>query len=292
MFKLFLSLFLVFTINLIHAQSGEIVSLEELGLSFEIPAGWTGTLEAEAFLLGHHSLPGLMILTQNQSNSAASLKALAMKGIYTDGIALRPVDAFWLKGQERVEGFYQGNFDGAKVKCFAIGLINGLGSGMNIFILTETGKFADKHVTEAKKLASSVQFFRSRDAALTTTWKAKIVGKQLTYMHTSTSSDYSGGSSGISDRRIIKLFPNGSFSYYSNSQSSFSAGDGASGQSGFGYADATRSNQGNFKIYTIGNDSYLELYFEDDKIYEYALKSTSDGKTLLNDSRYFVKALD
>ncbi len=157
---------------------------------------------------------------------------------------------------------------------------------MNILILTTKESFSDKHISEAKKLASSVEFFQSSDTQATSDWKNDIVNTQLKYMYTNTSTDYSGGLSGTSDEVVIKLYSNGSFYYYSNSNSSFSA------QSGFGYVDATKSNEGNYEIYSIGNDTYLELTFTDGKIYEYTLTKSSEGGTLLNGSRYFVVDID
>ncbi len=47
---------------------------------------------------------------------------------------LTPTGEFILNGRNRVEGFYQGYFNGVQVKVYAIGLVNGLGSGMNIFL--------------------------------------------------------------------------------------------------------------------------------------------------------------
>ncbi len=278
--------FLILFAGAIHLKAQERISFQELGLSFEIPSGWTGKLQDEYYLLGHQTIPGLMILSQNSSTTAKGLKSLATRGIFEEGVELKPEGDFRLVGTNKVEGYYKGTFDGAEVKCFAVGLINSQGSGMNIMIVSTNELFSDIHVSEAKKLAGSVKFFESSDTQITTRWKETIVNRQLKYMYTNTSTDYSGGMSGISDETIIKLYPDGSFYYYSNSNSSFSS------YSGFGYVDATKSNRGNYEIYSIGNDTYLELTFTDGKVYEYALTKSSEGRTLLNGSRYFVVDID
>lgn len=275
-------LLFVFQFIVITAFPQTPVSFQELGLSFELPEGWNGQIQEEYYLVGHETMPGLMILFKNSATSAADLKASAQQGIYDEGVQLKPSSDFELKGSNKIEGFYEGIFDGAQVKCFGAGIINSKGSGITILMITTKDQFTDRHISEAKKLASSVEFYEATESEETVTWENNLVGNQLRYMHTSTSNDYSGGMSGTSDDVIIKLYAGGNFYYYSNSNSSFSA------QSGFGYADATDSNEGKYKIYSIGGDSYLELTFVDGKIYEYALSKSVEGETYLNGERYFV----
>ena len=259
---------------------------QELGLSFDIPSGWVGQLSGEAVMLGHHSIAGLIILTENQAKNASSLKALAMEGVVDEGIKLMPTDEFILVGKNRVEGFYQGHFNGTEVKVYAIGLINGLGKGINIIIMTESGKFTQQHQTEANKLAASVRFFKSIDSNVTMKWKNKIVGTQLKYMHTSGSSDYGGGYTGSSDKTFIELCSNNTFSYYSSSQASYS------GSGGSGYAGNSNNNDGTYKISGIGEQAYLSLHFNNGEVYEYQLSTNDQGNTFLNDRRYFVSDLE
>ena len=46
------------------------VEYQELGLSFNIPNGWTGQANGEYVILGHNSITGMMILFENNSTSA------------------------------------------------------------------------------------------------------------------------------------------------------------------------------------------------------------------------------
>lgn len=268
---------------------------QELGLSFDLPTGWQGQLSEEAIFLGHNSIPGLMILTENQSTSASQLKYLAMQGLVDQGIQLTPVDEFKLIGNNRVEGFYQGYYNGSEVKCYVIGLINGLGKGMNIIIMTETHKFSQQHQHAANKLAASVKFFQSSDSAVTTNWKNGLIGKRLKYLSSSSSENIygqSGNYNNASTTVIIDLCANASFSYYSNSHSSFDTGD-SNYAGGFGYADSTKNGAGQYKISSVAGQSYLTLNFNNskdfvgDKVYEYQLSYESD-RVYLDNTRYFV----
>lgn len=269
------------------------VNLQEFGLSFDIPPGWTGQVQGDYIILGHQSIPGLMILFENKTSDAVALKRLAMQGIRDEGIQLNATGNFSVNNNS-VRGMYQGIFSGAQVKSYAIGLINGLGSGINIFILTETNKFSQAHKAEAEKLAKSVKFFKSKKTDQTLQWQNKIVGRQLKYMSTVSDSDYVGGSSGFSEVITIDLCSNGRFIRYYNSHASFNSGDASAEAgsinelSGFGFSDATGQGAGKYKIYSLGEESFLEFTSDKGKVTEYDLSVNDDGATYLDKTRYMV----
>ncbi len=262
------------------------VEFSELGLSLDIPTGWVGQLSDDAVILGHHNLPGLMILTENLNHDVTTLKQQALQGLHDENIQLQAKGDFLIKSNNRVEGMYTGYFNGAEVSCFAIGLINGMGKGMNILIITEKNQFNDQHIHAANQLADSVKFYQAKDSNITTQWKKHLAGNQLKYMNTQGGSDYSGGYSGSSAVRQIDLCTNGQFSYYSNSHSSFSGG--ASGADGFGYANSNGQGEGTYQIHSIGNESVLILNFNTGESVEYNLTVSAEEHTLLDGNRYFV----
>lgn len=273
------------------------IDLPDFGLSFTIPQGWNGQEQDDYIILGHESIPGMMILFENSSSDATELKELAEQGIREEGITLHALGEFKLVSDNRVAGMYEGLYQGAAVKVYATGLINGLGKGMSILIVTSTDQFSETHQKEVEKLANSVKFYEARDSEVTVQWKNKLVGRQLKYLYSDSSSDYSGGYSNFSKTRIINLCRNGSFTHYYNSQSSFAAGDPVDGattgnQVGSGIVDATNDNAGTYKIYTAGNSSYLELIFANESDMEFELGTNSEGFTTLDSERYFLTDLE
>ncbi len=262
------------------------VELAELGLSFDIPAGWVGQLTDDAIILGHNQLSGLMVLTENSSSDPVSLKQQALQGIQDDNIQLRAQGEFIIKHNNRVEGMYTGHFNGAAVSSYGIGLINGLGHGMNILVITEQTQFTEQHKQAANELAASVKFYQAKDSNITQQWKQHLVGNQLKYMKTQGGSDYGGGYSGTSSVRQIDLCSNGQFAYYSNNHSSFSTGSSTPG--GFGYANAQGDGTGSYTIRSLGEESVLILSFNNGDEREYQLSYTAEQHTLLNGQRYFV----
>jgi len=274
--KLIITLLLLTNISLIQAQPlPQHNEFQELGLSFDLPTGWSGQLYEEKVILGHNTISGMILLTENPINNASELKALAMQGFTEEGIVFKPISEFKLVSQNWVEGFYQGYFNGTEIKVFVIGLINGLGKGMNIIILTEFDKFTNQHIAAANELAVSVKFFQSKDSSVTINWKSKIVGMKLKYMNTQ------GGVTGFSITKTFDLCSDGSFSYYASDQSSFDSG------SGFGFAQSNGEGRGTYKITTVANQTYLSLNFNSGEVYEFKLSSES-GRTYLDNTRYFV----
>lgn len=250
------------------------IELQELGFNFDIPNGWTGQVDGDYILLGHQSIPGLLILSANTSKNVAALKEFAEQGVADENVQLSAEGSFLVKNNNRVEGIYKGTFNGQQVKGFAIGLINGLGKGINILILTETTKFTEQHKIEANKLASSVKFYKAKDTETTIRWKNKLMGQQLYYGLTR-----GDGSNVIK----IDLCRDGSFYFYSNSHIAFDESYGS------GSANSNKNNSGVYKIYTVGNTSVLELTFSNGEIVEYDLTTNEAGNTFLDNSRYYVR---
>ncbi len=283
--KLFQMSLLMITLNVMSQQLPAHVELQELGISFDIPAGWSGYVEGEAILMGHETIAGLMIMTENKARSLAELKQLAQQGMAEQNIQLNPIGEFQAIGNNRLEGFYQGTFNGESVKAFALALIDLKGKGVNIISLTTTNQFSQQNQHEANKLAASVKFYQAVDSVATTAWKQKIVGRQLKYMRTAGSSDYGGGYTGSSDRINIDLCQNGTFRYSSSSMASF---DSSSGQ---GYAANQGNDQGSYEIYSVGEQSYLSLNFANGNSLEFELTTNQQGNTFLSGSRYFASDL-
>ena len=276
---------LTFSLNTMNAQIlTRQVSIDALGIRFDIPEGWTGKMEEDYIFLGHETIPGLMVLFENNSGSAEDLRRIAMEGIVEEGIRLKPKEDFIKINEKRVEGMYSGNYNGTDVQGFAIGLINDHGSGMSVLILTETEMFSEVHKEEAQKLVKTVAFFEPKEHEDVVRWKNWLVGTSLKYLKSSSDLDYDGGYSGSSTTKIINLCTNGRFNYYFNSHASTSTSLG-----GGAYANSNADSEGEYEIYYEDNESWLDLHFDNNTIHTYKLTTDSNNQqTLLNGSRFFV----
>lgn len=261
------------------------IKLPELGLSFEIPEGWTGQRQGDYFIMGHTTLAGMIVMSNHNAKSTAALERSALQGIMEEGVALQ-VSSELSISKNSVSGYYEGLYNGTQAKGYGIGLVNKLGLGISILILTESSLFTEKHISEVKKLANTVRFSEAIEDSKTTEWRSYLTGNQLKYMHTAGGSDYSGGYTGTSEVVIINLCANGLFTYYSNANASFDS------SGGFGHTNNNADSQGSYRFSGFEGLVTLTLTFENGEVLEFDLSQNEAQHTLLNDNRYFVKQLE
>ena len=269
-----------------NAQLPKQVDLPELGIRFEIPDGWSGGIQGDYILLGHETLPGMMLLLQNQSTTAKELKNLAEQGTEEDGVFLKPSSEFKVVNNKRVQGYYEGQYDGVDVKTYAVGLLNDFGSGLSLLIMTERDKFSNVHEQEAEKLLKTVRFSKPKreNNGEVQFWKDRLVGKTLKYMFTKSSHDFNGGSSGYNESRTVSLCDNGRFLYFSSANASMDTGTNANR-----YNNARTNSNGNYEIYAAQNAVWLNLSFDNAEVYTVELTTDDSGlKTFIDGARYML----
>jgi len=269
------TLFIIILIFQLHANAQEQVSLDDFGVSFTVPAGWTGDFQGDYVVLGHTTIPGMMILSDNPTRTIETVVSTAQQGIQEDGFNLTADGVFKKVNAKRAEGYYKGTYDySTKVKAYAIGLIDGQGKGMSILILTETNAFSKDHVSAANQLATSVNFFKPKVSKVTKEWEQRLVGQKLTYQKTG------DGPDGGSVKRVINLCTNGTFTFYFNAHASFDVAEG------FGYANSNEDSRGRYTIYSVHNDSYLTLQFDNGKELEYKLTLDPKEYPVLDNTKF------
>jgi len=265
----------------LYSSAQQKVELPEYGVSFEIPNGWTAQEEGDYIFMGHNSIPGLIIIFENTAQSTSQLREEALKGIIEEGVNLQAKGDFSIS-ENKVEGYYEGVFQGTQARAFAVGLISRVGSGFTAMVLTEKSQFSKVHLEEMNKLTSSVRFSQISGTYATAQWKKWLTGSQLRYLYTSGGSDYGGGYSGTSQDEKIELCSNGSFLYNSSSSSSFDV------SGGFGSTHGSNDGNGTYEIYGTGGRTYLKLLFKNGKVTEYEVTTNDKDHTLLDGYRYFL----
>ncbi len=275
--------------NLFAGQSGRI-NYPFLGIQFTPPAGWQGGVQGEYYLMGSKIESGLLAVTLNPAKNPQQLRIQADQGILDEGVQLNRIGEFTQLGTDGLGAEFEGYFESQQARAFVIGMINPFGSSVTIIALTSEGKYSDKYKALAIDLANSVAFSVPQESSVTAEWKQDLPGRRLSYITSSSSSgpmlyddndqsysSYDGSSSTI----YFDLCSDGSFNYYSSSSTTFD------NVGGFGYASAQDSSTGSWSIKTLaGGQSELVLAFNDGQQTAYDL-SYSDGKTYLDDTRYF-----
>ena len=273
-----------------HAEQTSRIDYPYLGIQFSVPSGWQGGESEEAYLMGSNTEPGLLAIFVNDAQTPADLKAETDNGIIDDDLQLARSSDFVQVGAQGLGAQFSGYADGQAARAFIIGLINPFGQGLTIAAITSKEQYSGRYQELALALANSVAFAAPKESEKTKEWRDWLKGRRLTYMYSSYSTDGSyydasgqtyGAYSSMSRTVKIDLCSDGSFAYYSSSQSSF---DNVGGFGGYASGDDTR---GRWQAATLADgETTLVLDFASGESTEYDL-SYADSKVYLDDTRYF-----
>lgn len=200
--------------------TGQKVSHPSLGYSCTIPRGWVYNQTAAGTILGHNSIPGMIIISPHMQPDLMHLQSELTKGIRENDIALALSGSLQNLAPNVLSGEYYGTLGGQEVVARGFGILDANGGGTYVLALSLPGELS-KHLTDAASiLATSMHFTPSRTeedstSPLIGTWK-----------------DVRGGG-----HTIMTLAENGTFTYYS---------DYSASGNGWGYTNADTS-QGNWQ---------------------------------------------
>jgi len=274
-------------------QTGE-VSFPEYGLSFTIPDGWAGQVMGEAFLIGHQTQPGFLMLTANEARSLEQMRQEASQGMNdpANGLFLQPEGTLESIGDHGLGGAFSGSMGGQPVKSYLVGLINPHGQGVLVMSAVAAPQWSAQYRELALQLAGSVRFSKVEKAPVAAQggsvaeWKHRLGNTRLTFMESYNSIDYSnpdvtiGG--GYSRKEVIDLCVQGYFNYASNNSMSVTGGANVSGNA---YGNSKGAGKWDIREEPNGNKT-LVLSFHSGESYEYVL-SYLEEKMHLNGDRYY-----
>ena len=274
-------------------QTGQ-VDFPELGISFAVPSGWVGQVMEEAFLMGHQSKPGFILLTTHEAASIDEMKATAEAGLIdaANGIFLQPAGPLETIGNKGIGGLFSGNLGGQAAQAYLIGLINPHGSGVLIMSATSTELWSDQYPDLALTVAQSVQFSAAETPKVSAQggslpdWQNRLGNTRLTYMDSYSSYDYSNADyttgGGYSNEETIDLCKAGYFNFDSNHSMSVTGGPAASA-----YSNGNQQGAGTWTVRAEPNgNKVLVLTFYSGEVKEYVL-SYPNNEMHLNGYRYY-----
>ena len=283
-----LLLILTFPIWTFSQQTGTI-TYKELGIQFTIPPGWVGQESQAGFVIGHNTIPGLVLITSHNFTKEQLIQE-AHKGIADQqGTQLKLSGQIEDLTDQAIGGEFQGTLEWQAAKAYIVGLSNPLGMGVSILAMTTAENFNATYKELAIQIMRSVRFSKPDTGPVVQEWGEYLKGVKLTYMESYSSPSYTdGGISGFyENKEKIDLCEKGYFNHYSynlvsvEGQSSY---DGALVHASDG---GQKYGHGKWEIIAgTGGSAILKLTFHDGKSLEYTL-SKDDGKMFLNGSRYF-----
>lgn len=279
-----LFLLLVLIAHSLSAQISGHVSYEKFGLEFDIPAGWIAREGEGMLIMGHNSIPGMLVMTTH-SFTMSELKNEAAKGIQdANGTQLYLASGLVDLSENAVGGHFSGTIEWTSAKAYIIGIENPTGGrGISIMAATNSDSYNDTYESIAKSIYKSLEFKKTDRSAELKEWENFLKNSRLTYMNSSYSSSYGddAGYGGYSSERMIHLCEQGHFKYGSSSDVSV----GSSGASGFSQANHSGTGMWEIEIGASG-DPVLALKFNNGEEHIYGLEF-SEQKLYLNGDRYF-----
>ncbi len=259
----------------------EVISLPYYGIKFTVPQGWVAQEGEDMYILGSHTIPGVIIITEHQYGNLDEIRREAAQGIVDEnGTNLKLTSELKPFGKQGLVGDFAGTLEWQQVKARGISLVARANGGVTMLIVTEPQLFSSEHEQAIATLANSFEFSTPKSNPAVSQWKTDLSGCRLSYYNTYSSSDGSDFS-GYSDKTVIDLCAQGYFQYSDNSDMSISTG----GSSAYSYNN--NDGAGTWEVVQDGGEPVLQLKFTNGNISEYALTTNQDGHTLLNGSRFF-----
>lgn len=275
-----LALCIMLVQNNLNAQKTGKVEYKHLGVEFTIPNGWVGQEGEGLFILGHNSIPGIVIITTHEAKTLDALKSEARQGIVDqNGTNLQMNGNFDNLDQQSIGANLSGTLEWQAVQGYIVGVLNPHGVGATIMSVSTPQQYSDQLKQVTLQVKNSFKFKKPETGPIVAQWKQEVGGRRLHHLN----SYYSGGSigGGYSDETIIELCPNGSFIYSSNNSTVIS-GDGISA-----YDSGNGNGNGRWEVaVNISGEPVLNLNFNNGEVYTYTL-SFQEKYLHLNGKKFF-----
>ncbi|MBI1983259.1 MAG: hypothetical protein HYS61_03580, partial [Acidobacteria bacterium] len=253
-----------------------------MGVSFDPPQGWKYEKRQAIYVIGHMTIPGMILVMPHSYNSAQEVMAAANEPLYQgqDG-QLMLTRAPQVVSQNMLVSDFGGVLGGQQAQGRIICMISPHGGGVLILAGTAAGSYTQQYATLAEGMARSMRFSKPQEPPGAAMWKQRLAGARLAYMKSGGSTDSSGGYA-WSDQHDIYLCSDGSF----QSSGGFSGTLGTAGGSAI-WDPGNQTKVGQWAIVGHGGVPALQLRHQDGDVQTWAL-STDGQKTLLDGVQYFV----
>jgi hypothetical protein len=280
---------IVAILNTSYSQEVGKVEYPQLGVSFEIPEGWAGKQGEGIYMIGHNSIPGVVLLIPHESQlSTEQMITECYRGITLgEGTVFRPADKV-TETENYVCGDFKGTYQYSPAGAYIIGMANRYGTGLTIVAVTGADSYtSETYSNVSHEVRESVEFSETRTAVQSimalsgslADWKYQLGDTKLTY----TDSYYSGGEhgGGYNMKEEIHLCKAGHFLYYD--QSTVAAG----GADVSGYSGSTVQGHGIWDVIDKGGSYILILTFNGGTTREYSLGWGENKELYMNGYRYY-----
>jgi len=130
------------------------------GFKFVPPEGWKFQQDMSMAILGHDTIPGMIVVAPHEATDLEQAAAQMQEGITEEGVALHPTGAVSRHGDNALVAVYSGLFQGQQAKARGIGTLSPHGGGAFILAVTTPESFGPELVAAMDQIASAVRYFK------------------------------------------------------------------------------------------------------------------------------------
>ncbi len=168
------------------------------GFKFRPPQGWKARSDQSGAILGHDTIPGMILVFPHHAASLQDVARQMQEGLVEEGVQLTPAGAIQPRGERMLAGEYAGVVQGERAKGKGIGTLSPHGGGAYILAVSTPEKFSDGIARAAEAIARGIQYI-------------KVDVSDLVRHFAGMWASYSGGSGGGTLSNLT-FYPDGSFS--------------------------------------------------------------------------------
>jgi hypothetical protein len=259
-----------------------VVNDPPMGVRFSVPPGWKQQKQQAVYVLGHDTIPGMVLIIPHSSNSIQELRAAASEPLYqgNDGqlMVTGPPETL---APNMMAAEYGGNIQGQEARGRIVGVVSPFGGGFLVLAGADAAAYTPQHARLAEEIARSMTFSKPQLPPEAAMWRQKLTGMRVAYFKHGGSSDL-GGSYVWSDKRNIDLCRDGTF----QATGGFSGSIGTANASGWAQNNSGQQS-GQWRIIGQAGQPALELRHASGQLETFTL-STDGSKTFLNGVRWYV----
>lgn len=137
---------------------GQTVQDPQWGFSFQVPAGWKHQYDAAGALLGHETIPGMLLVLPHTVGTIQELESLMQQGLEEEGITLMLAGQISPAGKNMLSSTYSGEYQGQQVQAKGYGLLSPQGGGAYVIALCTPENYGKKLEAAAEALVRSVRY--------------------------------------------------------------------------------------------------------------------------------------
>jgi hypothetical protein len=130
------------------------------GFKFNPPKGWKFSKDYNGAILGHDTVPGMILVFPHQAKNVQEMSQQMQKGLVEEGISLMLAGKLHQKGNNVLWGDCTGSVQGEQAKGQAIGTLSPHGGGAFILAVSSPDKFGKEIANAANAIVGRMSYFK------------------------------------------------------------------------------------------------------------------------------------